>query len=369
MKEKFLDFLKSLVIPIKMARYKYMSVLISVLIFVAASVITVVPVNYNYEHNNYSWIENRNVLGLQYLTKVPVSDNEVDENNVVIGKVGNLNEVLEDFYNLKLFVKKNEKSNTWDLVKENGEFDEDERHIFKMQYKKDDVETVHINLYVDLFNKTTDHELKDKDKLKIVPYRDFVANPDMPAKYPEFRAEAYSWKDDAGNIKIENYVSIVLNTDAIHYVIDCKMLNENGDIVDVANQLQSKRFWNSDYLYTYKDYEGNNAQQFFDYMSRIVVLGYARNAATATSFWSFIYTFIYPLVIVFLIWLAFRKQSSQLKKFKEYYNIAAIASLIPVLVVFIVSWFWPDVLSWYVFAFAIYYLVVVSKINSYQETI
>ena len=106
MKEKFLDFLKSLVIPIKMARYKYMSVLISVLIFVAASVITVVPVNYNYEHNNYSWIENRNVLGLQYLTKVPVSDNEVDENNVVIGKVGNLNEVLEDFYNLKLFVKK-----------------------------------------------------------------------------------------------------------------------------------------------------------------------------------------------------------------------------------------------------------------------
>ena len=73
----------------------------------------------------------------------------------------------------------------------------------------------------------------------------------MPAKYPEFRAEAYSWKDD-GNIKIENYVSIVLNTDAIHYVIDCKMLNENGDIVDVANQLQSKRFWNSDYLYTYK---------------------------------------------------------------------------------------------------------------------
>ncbi|HHV14647.1 MAG TPA: hypothetical protein GXX66_03255 [Acholeplasmataceae bacterium] len=368
MKEKVLDFFKSLVIPIKMARYKYMSVLIAVLIFVAASVVTVVPVNYNYEHSNYSWIESNNVLALQYLTKAPISDNEVDENNVVIGKKGNLNEVLEDFYDLKLLVKKNEDSNTWDLVKENGEFDQDERHVFKMQYKKDDVETIHINLYVDLFNKTTDHELAEKDKLKIVPYRDFAEREDMPAKYPEFRAESYSWKDDSGNVKLENYISIVLNTDAIHYVIDFKALNENGDVIDIADQFQSKRFWNNDYLYSYKDYEGYNSQQFFDYIARIVVLGYARNAATASSFWSFVYTFIYPLVIVFLIWILFRKQG-QLKKFKEYYNIAAITSLIPIIVVFIVSWFWPNILSYYVIGFAVYYLFIIAKINNYQEVV
>ena len=74
------------------------------------------------------------------------------------------------------------------------------------------------------------------------------------------------------------------------------------------------------------------------------------------------------MIIVLMVFILFRK-SGRLQSLKEYFNIAAISTVIPVLITFIVSWFYVEAYSFYVFVFATYYLLMVLKINTVKEMI
>ena len=76
---KIVNFLKSLVSPVRMVKYKYMSVLISICIFVLGSYLLAVPARPYIVKNMDKLVENDNYLYLQSLTKMPVND----ENNLV----------------------------------------------------------------------------------------------------------------------------------------------------------------------------------------------------------------------------------------------------------------------------------------------
>lgn len=73
--------------------------------------------------------------------------------------------------------------------------------------------------------------------------------------------------------------------------------------------------------------------------------------------------FLMPLIFIFMFWLVF-KRTGRLKYFKEYYNIAAISSIAPLLLTFVAAWFLPDVIEWYIFIFAVYYIYVLYRINN-----
>src|SRR5690554_971267 len=82
------------------------------------------------------------------------------------------------------------------------------------------------------------------------------------------------------------------------------------------------------------------------------------------SLYAFVAAVIYPLVIVILIWLLYKTFGSNLS-FKEYYNIGAIASVVPLLVVFIFSWIFPylTLIQYYTVIFGLYYLFMIIMMN------
>ncbi|HHU56392.1 MAG TPA: hypothetical protein GXZ48_06875 [Acholeplasmataceae bacterium] len=80
---------------------------------------------------------------------------------------------------------------------------------------------------------------------------------------------------------------------------------------------------------------------------------------------TFLNCVIYTLIIMLLLWL-FLKSEGTTFGFKEYYNIGAIASIIPLLLVFIFSWIFPrlTLMHYFTVVFGIYYLIMIVRINS-----
>lgn len=74
-----LDFIKSLFMPSKMVRFRYMSVLFAIGIFVISSYILMFPAKVNIEKNFKDSVVNENALYLQAITEIPTASSKVDE--------------------------------------------------------------------------------------------------------------------------------------------------------------------------------------------------------------------------------------------------------------------------------------------------
>ena len=70
----------------------------------------------------------------------------------------------------------------------------------------------------------------------------------------------------------------------------------------------------------------------------------------------------YPALIVIIMWLFFRR-NGYLKTFKEYYNIAAISSVIPTLITFVILWFLPTMITLYGLILSVFYIFMLYRIN------
>lgn len=103
-----------------------------------------------------------------------------------------------------------------------------------------------------------------------------------------------------------------------------------------------------------------------DYLARKIVEGMVEAYASSSIINLFLIAFLFPLLFITIYWLVF-KRTGKLRYFKEYYNIAAIASLVPLLIVFVIAWFLPDVINWYMFAFGLYYLFILYRVNNARE--
>ena len=78
------------------------------------------------------------------------------------------------------------------------------------------------------------------------------------------------------------------------------------------------------------------------------------------------YVILFPAVFVLLLCWSMRKRGV-MKTYKEYYNVAAISSIIPTLITFIVGWFVPLAATLYGALFCLFTLFVYIKINSTPE--
>ena len=68
--------------------------------------------------------------------------------------------------------------------------------------------------------------------------------------------------------------------------------------------------------------------------------GYKVLAVQSFNITTFIYCIIFTFVVTLLFFLLF-KRNGRLKTLKEYYNIAAIANIVPTFVCFVIAWFNP----------------------------
>jgi len=78
------------------------------------------------------------------------------------------------------------------------------------------------------------------------------------------------------------------------------------------------------------------------------------------------YVLIFPAIFVLLLCWALKKRGV-MKTYKEYYNVASIASIIPLLITFILAWFIPKVAPIYGLLFCVFVLFAFIKINSTPE--
>lgn len=94
-----------------------------------------------------------------------------------------------------------------------------------------------------------------------------------------------------------------------------------------------------------------------------ILVGLAAYAKSSAFINTLLICVFFPLLMVLIFWLFF-KRNGKLVTFREYFNIASLTSIIPLIITFGVSWLYPAILNAYIFIFSIFYLFVLYKINN-----
>lgn len=178
----------------------------------------------------------------------------------------------------------------------------------------------------------------------------------------------YEYKEeDYPNINDEAYYFITVTNTFVSFQANPKgieSLNIKRNDVPVQTAIILTYYANSS-----MNFEDMFASTFGTYMTEKFEAGYKVLVVQTFNLTAFIFCLIYPLIITLLFSLLF-KRNGRLKTFKEYYNIASIANIVPTIISFIVMWFNPMLFSsMYLFIFAVYYLFVLYRINNSPEAI
>jgi hypothetical protein len=306
---KVVEFLKSLVMPTKMARYRNMSALIGL------------PFGNALADSAMNYKENYNFLALQEI------DEYADEDNKAI---------LKDITDLGCVV--NDKG-----ILECETLTDKVNREFKIVYEKDGIKK-HINIFFDFYDEEKEEE------------------------------PAYNLKEQFSN---ENY-EYVENEEQYFLVFTRKFIYYQAHQLEMGNKDEGMEITHNDeklqLVGLNLDYAGfipelnlklEDPNTFGDYIMDKMLVGFSAYARSTAFFQTLIITIVFPLLMVLLFWLFF-KRNGRLKRFKEYFNIAAISSILPLLLAFAIAWYLPIVLNWYIFIFSIFYLFALFKINNAQ---
>ena len=334
---KILDFFKSLVIPQRMVKFKYMSILISICIFVLASYLLAVPARPYITKNMDEFVEENNYLYLQSLSQMVVNPEttaiwsevqskecRVDENSVLI--CDNMGTEVVDGEEVPVTLYQTE-----------------------LEYVREDGMNMHFTIVIDLWKDV------EKEILNYYPERSFVYSEE---KFP-----------DVDNTE---YYLIVFWRDSIYYQAHPTGIS-TANVIHNDIQLSQKAF----YINLQEtgaggaiDFENFENDTFYarSYLLERIMTGHIPNFVGQYSLSTFIFTVIFTLILTLFFWLIFRK-SGRLKKFKEYYNIAAISSILPTIVTFILMWIELNMVSYYIFIFSVFYLFVLYKINNSSKIV
>lgn len=108
--------------------------------------------------------------------------------------------------------------------------------------------------------------------------------------------------------------------------------------------------------------EMNSISDLGNKFARNIIDLYLQYSLVQYTLQAILIVIIYPLLIVLILWLFFRK-NGELKTFKEYYNIAAISSLLPTIISFIVLWFYPTMITIFGLILSVFYIFNLYRIN------
>lgn len=316
-----INFLKSLILPTRMNKYRHMSIFIAVFIFLFGSFIIIIPESTIIDRNRYELMESENVYSLTALIDIPNTE-------------GAALLTLKD-YGCRL--------------DDNKEFVCTNESVIP----QGEPLIITYNTTIELADGTT----KDitRNIYFVIDFYDYKNN-----------AERYfDVEKDFDELVVaenhENYL-VVFYKNAILYKIPPVLddngvpLGQNGIVVETKN-----------ITFTFEDF-GATASTAGYYTASKLMDGFIPIIKNQLSFNALIYGVFYSLLIVFMVWLI-SKRNGRLKTFKEYYNIAGISSVAPLLLVFALAWFIPGVSQFYSFAFALFYLFIIFKLNNMPEIV
>jgi len=319
--QKVADFLVSLVKPLKMARFRSMSVLISIIIFLLSVQIVYFPYK--------SFIRRQASTIVEDYLLIPLKE---------LPDTQEVNDLATRLKGYGCTINKDKKLVCENL--EDGALIEETIEFSHGDYTK------RLHFYLDYY-------VEEEPQLDLEKGFD---NEDYPYTENE-----------------EDYF-LVITPDYIYYQ-PFTMLSESeqedpvkhGDVALVGFQMRVPYNYFKEFVLSVDEPEVYG-YQIGDYLADKIVTGIIE-LQISSSLLNLIITFVLmPLLFIFMFWLVF-KRSGRLKYFKEYYNIAAVASLVPLLITFIFAWFMPAIVNWYIFIFSIYYIFVLYRINNAPEII
>lgn len=317
-----MNFIKTLIFPTRMNRYRYMSSLIAILIFLIGSFIITIPGTVRIQKEKYDLLED---FGLGFLSQIP--------NNEEGKKLYNLKEYgcraedgelvceVEDVPQAEPIVV----SYAIQVPQKKGESIELTRNIYFVfdfyDYKNQASTQYNIAEEFDNLERT-----KNVHNYLVVFYKQGI----LAKIQPEL---------DKSGKPVQTLVSIIPYS---------QMGFNMGEFKETPNEAGT-------YL----------AQRLMEGLIPIY-----KNELLISSM---MLVLLMSLIIVTIVWLISRK-NGRLKTFKEYYNIASIASIMVFLAFFLLYWFIPvaNHMNFFMFfnsIFALYYLFIVFKINNLPEII
>lgn len=310
-----------------MAKYRYISVLVSICIFILSSYLLAIPAKYYITNHIDEMVSDQNYLSLQAIENIPYEPT--------------VNAIIEEIQSKECHAEYDEE-NSFLLECDNLPLDEQEKAFYEndIVYVNDQDITIKIHFVIDLFNPTTGE-----------------------ASYKAAEKYAYS-EETFPNIETTEYYLIVLWPGSIYYQAHPQGISEknitHGETI-ISESFANASFTDIGFDTVHFNKSGSNAGA---YLVQQIKAGYIPNYTSSYSLLTFFFCVVFPLILVFLFWIFFRK-TGRLKTFKEYYNIAALSSIIPTLVTFIAIWFAPGIISnLYLFGFSAYYLLVLYRINN-----
>lgn len=283
------NFLKSLIIPSKMAKYRSMSLIIAIAIFLLSSYVLAFPQSYIISRDRYRLVDEQNAYLLQVFQELDETDLATLRNTG--GRVEN------------------------GVMTCSGTVQEGEPYIFSVV-----LQDQNYDLYIvfDLYD---------------------VTDPDAQ---PTYNAnERFNTLEDIEGLE---RILVIFYMQQIAYKTPSLTI-----VLPYTNTVSFD-------LSTMED---------GSLLSYRIMDMFIPTIKGENTFMTFISCVVFPFLIILIIWILF-KTSGTTFTLKEFYNIGAIASIIPLVVVFILSWIFPRLtfMQYYSTAFGLFYLIMIFRITA-----
>ncbi len=350
-----MEFLKSLVFPLKMRRFRHMSIFISIFIYFITVYILMFPYNTVTNNSVKKYIE-EDMYSMQGISQMVLeqddfsvledggysiadrmlkttSDEEVvgiiNHTYVLEGKSLNLTFIF-DPYNIReeaILKVRDIYFEQYDITEPTSTELEKGLYISKMisAISYNDKDYDYTDAFTELHAKTV-QELKEIDKT-----------------YNLFKLYNIENLEDTSDYLLVFYP-------------DYFALNYEQDLIGA---------YYSEAKFNVTD---TSSTEFGDYLSVYMMSNFVKATQQRQTFSVVLVLFGLPFILILIIWLFYRK-NSQMKQYKEYYNLAAITSIIPTILVFIITWFWLDALILHSALNLVYFMYVTYKINTFKEIV
>ena len=326
---KFLNYLTTLVVPSKMGARRNINVVISFILLILCSYILAVPYMVTFEkmaYEVYCDYESYNfrIFDDKYSKEIAFTEEEINKMSTIY-ELTTVNELK----NIEFGVKGGQviiPNDVKDLkeIEYNGKQYVLKREVYYFDAdgtKKDKVDTYYIHIVFDIFENSKD--------------------------------ATYAYRDDFDkklDFTNENHFLIAFYIDGFIY--------RNEFMID--NNRQS-------YGLSYNDVELNfKDMNEFSYLTKSLTNMLIPETKTAYTFNSFLYCVLAPMIMAFIAYVLFKKDTV-LTRYKHYYNIAALSSIPVIILFFILEWsefmIRIGIMELYWVFLAIYYFVVIKAIN------
>lgn len=350
-----LNFLKSLVMPSYMSKYRSMSVLFSVCILILSCYVFSLPIGNYYLQHKDTFLESEEVY-MKALTSITEDNQEANEAAKVVFDAG-LTMSGNGYVSIKEEFNKN-------YEKASNSFLSFEKEMKKLDDEGNETDETYVQKCYVTFG--------------VYFYDDSVSTQEESEEPKTFlNSDIYKNFNAIEMVEHETQVLIVFLENYIYYQVG-QMASEDAELTDEQKALYSGSSaltipYTTEILFTDLSFDTNNigttASQLCDEVAHILSYNYAASNNMMYVLIQLIPSCIlFPLVFVLLFWMFFKK-NGQLKKFREYFNIYAICSVIPMIVCFIVGFFWIEAVRFFIYVSAIYYLFQLYKINSNQTLV